>query len=176
MRGPYSLSHHVIDKAIGRDLRGIFVLGKISARGFLRRVDVLGRSDDDLARELKRHVGRHEGFLFQPVSSPVEAFHMECEFYHQLKRVDFPHPVRPVGTTLDCALCGVSQPEVTQQMAAERAKVYRSKAEEIRTAAETMHPETTGSLLRLAHAYERLAKTMEKMVELEPKGRNEFGD
>lgn len=176
LRGPFPLSHVSIDNQVGPNLRGIFVLGRISARGVLRKMDVLGRSDDDLAHELKRYVGTHEGFLFQSAASPAEAFHMECGLYHQIKRSDFVHPARPAGTALRCALCGAVAPASrAEPSAADRARVYRSKAEEIRTTAETMHPETTERLLRLADAYDRLAKTMETVVELEPKRPNKAG-
>jgi len=44
----------------------------------------------------------------------------------------------------------------------ERAKLYRAKAEEIRTTADGMsHPESRAALLRLADTYERLALKLE---------------
>jgi hypothetical protein len=51
----------------------------------------------------------------------------------------------------------------------ERAKLYRAKAEEIRTTAEGMsHPESRAALLRLADTYERLAL---KLEEHDPRGK-----
>jgi hypothetical protein len=45
----------------------------------------------------------------------------------------------------------------------ERAKLYRAKAEEIRTTADGMsHPESRAALLRLADTYERLALKIEE--------------
>jgi hypothetical protein len=45
----------------------------------------------------------------------------------------------------------------------ERAKLYRAKAEEIRTTADGMsHPESRAALLRLAETYERLAVKIEE--------------
>ena len=45
----------------------------------------------------------------------------------------------------------------------ERAKLYRAKAEEIRSTAEGMsHPESRAALLRLADTYERLAAKLEE--------------
>ncbi len=97
MSGPYPLSHYSIDSNVPRNTAGVFVLGTINGRGPLKVVEALGRSDSDLAQELKQHVGKAAGFLFQRAGSAVAAFQMECELYHQIRRFDFPHPVHGLG-------------------------------------------------------------------------------
>ncbi len=106
MSGPYPLSHRGIDSNIPLGTAGVFVLGTINGRGNLKVVEAIGRSDSDLAAELKRHVGKSPEFLFQRAGSAAEAFQMECDLFHQIRRFDFPHPVRPSGTLLKCSICG----------------------------------------------------------------------
>ncbi|HEX9463731.1 MAG TPA: hypothetical protein VGB82_14125 [Alphaproteobacteria bacterium] len=152
-------------------------MGTIDRAGSLKVVDALGRSDWDLAHALRQYVGRSSGFLFRAVPSAAEAFAVECDLYHQLRRFDLPHPVRPSGTTLTCSICGGSGNSITasaatsltRRPAAERAESYRLKAAEIRVTAADMHQEAKDRLLQLADAYERLAKTTDTMIELESK-------
>jgi hypothetical protein len=168
MSGPFPLSHHNIDSRIPPSTAGVFVIGAIGDGGTLKVVEVLGRSDSDLAGQLKLHVGRPGGFLYQTAPSPADAFHMECDIYHRLGRADFLHPVRPAGTTLLCAACqasgGASEPAVGQRSILERAKYYRVKARELRELAEDMTAEAKPRVVKLAESYERLATTMEKMT------------
>ena len=169
MSGPFPLSHQNIDSRIPPSTAGVFVLGTIDNRGTIKVVEVLGRSDNDLAGQLKQHVGRADGFLFQIAPTPTEAFHMECDLYHRLGRADFLHPVRPAGTALLCPICqassGASDPPVSQRSIIERAKYYRLKARELRELAQDMTPEAKPRVLKLAESYERLAGTMDKMAE-----------
>ena len=88
-------------------LPGVFVLGRLNTRGALNRVEILGRSDFDLASELKDHARAlvHQAFLFETALSAAAAFEMECELYHEFRLVDFLHPERPRYTTWKCPVC-----------------------------------------------------------------------
>jgi hypothetical protein len=169
MSGPFPLSHTSIESRIPPSTAGVFVIGTIDDRGTLKAVDVLGRSDSDLAGQLKLHVGRAAGFLFQTAPSPNDAFNMECDLYHRLRRSDLLHPVRPAGTTLLCPVCqassGSSDLPAGQRSIVERAKYYRMKARELRETAEDMTAEAKPHVIKLAESYERLAGTMDKMTE-----------
>jgi hypothetical protein len=172
MSGPFPLSHQNIESRIPPSTAGVFVLGTIDSRGSLKVVEALGRSDSDLAGQLKQHVGRAGGFLFQTAPSPTDAFHMECDLYHRMGRADFLHPVRPAATNLLCPICqassGSSEPTVGQRSILERAKYYRMKARELRETAEEMTSDAKPRVLKLAESYERLAGTMDKMAEPKP--------
>lgn len=161
MSGPFPLSRAAIDSNIPAARAGIFVLGTLDKRGSLTRVERLGRSDADLASELKRLIGKFPAFLFQLAPSATDAFRVECELFHQIRRLDLPHPVRPSGIDTRCPICGASG---THAGAFERAKRYREKSEEARAAAATIKPPTRLHLLELADAYERLAQSLETHV------------
>jgi hypothetical protein len=160
LSGPHPLNQSAIHGNVPQGSPGVFVVGPLN-NGLLNRVGLLGRADIDLARALERFIGEWPGFLFQVAPSEVEAFHLECALFHEIKRLDLPHPVRPHGTDLSCAVCGAWGAVEMGGDISQRVKQYRIKAREVRTAAETLHPSARLALLGLAESYERLAQAME---------------
>mgnify|MGYP000931658411 CR=1 FL=1 len=84
---------------------GSYVLGPVAANG---RLDAhyVGRSDTDLAGRLTQHVGKYAAFVFATASSPMAAFHQECELFHEYKPTDNRiHPDRPANSQWKCPRC-----------------------------------------------------------------------
>jgi hypothetical protein len=163
MSGPHALTHSAIDRNVPRHTAGIFILGRLDG-GVLTKVGRVGRSDSDLADELRRFVGKWPGFLFQAASSRIDAFHLECALFHEVKRLDLPHPVRPEGTDFTCTICGACAAAAEELSdIAQRVEFYRQKAREVRAAAAEMKPTARPPLLGLADSYERLAEAMGSM-------------
>jgi hypothetical protein len=111
-----------------------------------------------MTNHLHRLIGQWPSFLVQLAASPV-AFELECALFHEVRRLDFPHPVRPAGTDITCAICGAWGSERTAM--SDRVKFYQEKAPEVRATAEKFQPSARRPLIRLAESYERLAAVME---------------
>ncbi len=154
LSGPYPLTQTVLRDNLQRRTPGVFVVGDFDG-GVITRIGRLGRSDHDLAADLHRLVGRWAGFLFQSAASATEAYQLECLLFHEVRRLDLPHPVRPRGTDLVCATCGIWGADAAA--ADDRAAYYRQKAADLRATAETMAAGIRGPLTELADSYERLA-------------------
>lgn len=107
LRGPYLLSRSKIESVVPPKSPGVFILGRLNTRGTLNRVEVLGRSDFDLAAELRDHARAlvHQAFLFETASTALSAFEMECGLYHEFRLADFLHPERPRHTAWKCPVC-----------------------------------------------------------------------
>ena len=161
MSGPYPLTTSEIITKIPERGPGVFVAGNLE-HGIMTQVGRLGRSDTDLAAELSRLVGKWPSFLFRTAPSPAEAFFLECTLFHEIRRLDLPHPIRPPGNDLACAICGAWGAGEMKELD-ERIKQYRQKAREVRAAAEKMQPSSRLLLIRLAESYERLADAMDTM-------------
>jgi hypothetical protein len=104
--GPYALMSANIELAITERARAaVYGLGRIAANGKFNALYV-GRSDENLAAELRRFIGQYGAFVYGYRSSPLDAFRAECELYHLLEPEDNTgHPQRPEGTAWACALC-----------------------------------------------------------------------
>jgi hypothetical protein len=88
-----------------RTRAAVFGLGRIAPNGKFNALYV-GRSDENLAGELRRFIGQYGAFVYGYHSSPLDAFRAECELYHLLEPEDNPdHPQRPEGTAWACPLC-----------------------------------------------------------------------
>lgn len=163
MSGPYPLTRSAIERNVPARAMGIFMAGVLDG-GVITRVGRLGRSETDLAADLQNLVGKFPGFLFQIASSRLEAFELECALFHEIKRLDLAHPVRPDGTDVTCAICGAVG-AVVEELAdgAQRVNYYRQKAREVRAAALEMKPDARRPLISLAESYERLARAMESL-------------
>ena len=155
LSGPHHLSDLHINRHVPQQASGIFVVGELDG-GVLTRVGCLGASHSDIAAALREHVGRWPGFLFQLTSSVRDTFALECALFHEVRRLDLPHPMRPRGTDLSCEICG-TWGVVERSEVADRAAYYRQKAADMRVAAEQMHPTLRLPLIGLAESYERLA-------------------
>ncbi len=107
MTGPYRLTTYVIETVVPAQIAGVYVLGRLSGRGVLEMAKLVGRSDVDLRDALKVHAGKHEAFLYERATSPLGAFEMECELFHQFRDLGLPHPAKPANATWKCPLCKV---------------------------------------------------------------------
>lgn len=89
---------HVADVSIG-----VYILDKYQAGPFTTHY--VGRSDDDVAKRLKKWVS-DGGFLYFKVkyeTTKKAAYELECQIYHDLKPVEnIIHPDAPNGTSYTC--------------------------------------------------------------------------
>ncbi|HEX9465609.1 MAG TPA: hypothetical protein VGB82_23655 [Alphaproteobacteria bacterium] len=109
LSGPHPLSGFAIGNVVPWQTPGVFVLGRLTSRGALRPVQLVGRSDSDLAAALREHARRYEAqaFLFERARSALAAFEMECELFHRLRSPELRHPQRTHGTTWRCPVCEI---------------------------------------------------------------------
>ena len=110
IEGPYSLTAQKIAEVVTRTCAGNFALGSVEKNGFC--VLYVGRSDDDLAKQLRswaRQHTRYKAFVFNYAPDSRAAFDKECEDFHDLggsERLDnAAHPKRPAKTEWLCPRC-----------------------------------------------------------------------
>ncbi len=85
-----------------------YCLGSMSIDGKFITGHV-GRAENDLAAQLRQHVGssNYDAFLYALAPSLNEAFAIECQLYHDFApRDNTTHPLRPPNTTWKCPVCG----------------------------------------------------------------------
>ena len=105
--GNYPLNGETIDRIVTARSAGAYALGYVSQGTFY--VSYVGRSDDDLAARLKRHIGEYAAFQYAYMPSPSAAFEKECRLYHEFNPPDNKvHPARPEGTNYRCPVLGCS--------------------------------------------------------------------
>ena len=109
---PYSLSARTVAEVVKRTSAGNYALGRVQENGNGFCVLYVGRSDKDLARELRGWVGekaRYKAFIFSYARDPKTAFEKECENFHDFggtERLDNAgHPQRPAETDWQCPRC-----------------------------------------------------------------------
>ena len=109
---PYVLSARIVDEVVTRTSAGNYALGRVHENGNGFCVLYVGRSDDDLARELHGWVGenaRYKAFVFSYARDPKTAFETECENFHDfggIERLDNAgHPQRAAETDWLCPRC-----------------------------------------------------------------------
>ncbi len=109
---PYVLSARIIAEVVTRTSAGAYALGRVLENGNGFCVLYVGRSDNDLARELHGWVGenaRYKVFIFSYASDPKTAFEKECENFHDFggtERLDNAgHPQRSAETDWLCPRC-----------------------------------------------------------------------
>lgn len=109
MIGPVTLTCENIDKLIRAQSPGNFALGYIEGKAFI--VKRIGRSDYDLNKQLKDNIGKYPHFKWSYASSAKEAYHKECQNYHDFGGCDEldndSHPFKPAGEYLLCEICGL---------------------------------------------------------------------
>jgi hypothetical protein len=107
MEGPYNFDINTIEEIVAKVSSGNFALGRKNEAGtFL--VGRIGRSDTDLAAELKSWISKTDRplFKFRYAISPRDAFGMECENFHDfVKNGKGKHPERPANTDWKCPRC-----------------------------------------------------------------------
>lgn len=106
MLGPYRLDIDGIDQAVRRRSPGAYVLGYEDFNNTFF-VNFVGRSDKNLAEDLKSRIGSDILFKFVLYSTPREAFLKQCELFHSFSpRANVLHPARLAGTNWKCPACG----------------------------------------------------------------------
>jgi len=106
LQDPDALTMEKIEGAVRSKTAGFYVLGTLG-NDKVMSVSYVGRSDDDLAAKLKRHVGNYPAFAFATAASALLAYQGECRLYHALKPSKNPmHPVRKGGAEWACPVCG----------------------------------------------------------------------
>lgn len=105
MSGPFPLTEASIDGNVPAKAPGVFVLGRLSARGALVGPRLLGRADVDLAGEIRKYLGQYDVFAYECTASALEAFRLECALFHHMDHLDVPHPERPANTAELCPTC-----------------------------------------------------------------------
>lgn len=105
LNGPYRLAYDDINSAVSRVAPGAFVLGHKGPDGRFY-IDYVGRADLDMRDRLLQLIGSGNMFKFKYQPSGEEAFHAECELFHDFKPPgNRMHPDRPAGTNWECPRC-----------------------------------------------------------------------
>jgi hypothetical protein len=106
----YDLSRQKIAEAVTQLSPGTYALGRVQENGFCPLY--VGRSDHDVARELREWVGekaRYKVFVFSYAGTAQAAFEKECEHFHDFggtERLDnAQHPQRPPHSDWLCPRC-----------------------------------------------------------------------
>jgi len=107
LEGPYLLTAIGVASAVTRTSAGIFLLGYTDSYGQFKTLYV-GRSDTDIGKGLRRHLGGYKEFKFEYFVSPKRAFEKQCHLYHDLGETALDnkvHPARPVNVRWTCPRC-----------------------------------------------------------------------
>ena len=105
LTGPFKLTNSNVSIHIRGGTLGVYVLGPLGAGGHLA-VRFTGRSDADLAGNLRQHTDKYDAFGFTRAGSSQEAFEMECRLFHHFEPVDnATHPARPPESDWKCPIC-----------------------------------------------------------------------
>jgi hypothetical protein len=108
-RGPYTLASAVVRGVVPARVPGVFILGSLRPNG-TPVIDYVGRSDEDLADALLRHIGSYARFSFEVAGSPAEAFQAHCLTFHRLRPGDnYGHPERPAESSARCPICAAGR-------------------------------------------------------------------
>ncbi|MEA4968763.1 MAG: hypothetical protein VB048_11690 [Bacteroidaceae bacterium] len=108
MNGPYLLTNDEIDKRVESGKIGNYALGYVKEKVFY--VKYVGRSDNDLNKRLKEHLGENYSYFKYSYSSSIKnAFEKECKNYHDFGGADKLdnkiHPDKPENTSYKCPVC-----------------------------------------------------------------------
>jgi hypothetical protein len=108
MKGPYKLNMETILEKVTRKSPGNYVLGRKNLDGEFR-IGHIGRSDSDIAAQLKSCVGMSNQlfFKFSYAKSSEVAFKRDCKIYHARGLTNHSHPTRPKSTTWQCPRCDI---------------------------------------------------------------------
>jgi len=108
LSGPHLLDPETIATIVSRKSAGAFAMGRSEGNTFYIRY--VGRSDDDLAAALAKHVGDYPHFKFAYFGSPRAAFEKECQLYHDFGEAKLNnkfHPMRPYPDSWHCPRCRI---------------------------------------------------------------------
>ena len=104
MKGPFELSETNISQNINTGKVGAYILSRGN-----EVAHYIGRSDADIKARLMQHLrdGIYKQFWFDITSSALEAFYLECEWYHKYNPPDNKtHPAVPPGAVWKCPVAG----------------------------------------------------------------------
>lgn len=103
MRGSFNLSETGIKSVVSANSIGAYILSRGN-----NVAHYVGRSDANLRNRLRDHL--EEGYIqfwFEETTSPLKAYYLECEWYHQYNPTDNEnHPAVPPGATWKCPVTG----------------------------------------------------------------------
>jgi hypothetical protein len=107
LNDPDYLTREKVEK-IPAKTAGFYVLGTLGDNKVMS-VSYVGRSDDDLAAKLKRHIGNYPAFAYAKAESALLAYQGECRLYHALlPSKNVMHPIRKSpAAEWACPVCGV---------------------------------------------------------------------
>ena len=111
MNGSYLYTLENIDSNVTKESAGNYALGYRDDKQIFR-VQYVGRSDSDVATELKTYLSNgYKRFKYSYATSPKAAFEEECRNYHDFggkKELDNErHPRRPDDSGWKCPYCSV---------------------------------------------------------------------
>ncbi|MCS4542345.1 MAG: hypothetical protein HY929_08565 [Euryarchaeota archaeon] len=104
MIGPISFTDADIDKSVKDKDIGAYILSKGN-----NVANYVGRSDSSLKQRLKQHLqnGIYTQFWFETVTSALDAYYLECQWYHKYSPKDNEnHPAIPPGSAWKCPVAG----------------------------------------------------------------------
>jgi hypothetical protein len=111
--GPFALTPEDLTTRIPAKTKGAFVL--ITVHEGDPYVRYVGRSDDDLEKELQKWVGRYDQYAFSVADDDVVAFLQECDAFHDygglVDLANVLHPSPPLKD-LFCTTCGFGDANV----------------------------------------------------------------
>jgi hypothetical protein len=107
--GPHPLTDTGVTLAVTSTSPGAYALGRMGEHGVFY-IFYAGRSDDDVADRLKKHVAApYPQFFFGYYPSAEAAYKKECWLYHTFRPADNKvHPAKPKNSWLACPECGYS--------------------------------------------------------------------
>src|SRR5260221_10165375 len=106
LRGPWQLAVGNIDMAVSKTSPGAYALGHSDGSTFY--ISYVGRSDGNVNKRLKDHVGKYQHFKYEYFPSPKAAFDKECELFHAFGETALDnkvHPDRPENSGWKCPFC-----------------------------------------------------------------------
>lgn len=108
----YVLATHLLKDMIPMDAIGIYMLGRGESGSFVPIY--VGRSDHSLLDRLLTHNHRNEAthVIWQVTSSPIQAFRLECSYYHLYIDQGYTllnsiHPGSPAMLRVPCPFCSI---------------------------------------------------------------------
>ena len=107
LKGPHTLSADGVDRAVTKTSAGAYALGCVDTQNTFA-ISYVGRSDNDIGKRLKDHIGKYKQFKFDYFGSPKAAFEKECNLYHDFGETALDnniHPARPADSDWKCPRC-----------------------------------------------------------------------
>ena len=103
MKGRFNISQ--VNSVVRRNIPGAYILSRDG-----KAADYVGRSDSDLPSRIKASIREGIGYKylwFEYATSPMQAYYLECEWYHKYAPPDNTnHPAVPPGTYWRCPVPG----------------------------------------------------------------------